>query len=107
MKLQKFRVSIILSLLFFTLDLTANNSYDINYENLRTAVYNSTVSTENDVTNLYNEVMSSICDDNSIENNIKFSQCDYLMGLFYIDYCNIPKAINYFETFQCFAMLFE
>ena len=98
MKLQKFRVSIILSLLFFTLDITANNSYDINYENLRTAVYNSTVSTENDIINLYNEVMSSICDDNSIENNIKFSQCDYLMGLFYIDDCNIPKAINYFES---------
>ncbi len=98
MELQKFRVAIILSLLFFALNVTAQSSYDTAYDNLRTAVYNSTTSLESDIIRLYNTIIKSIKNDNSVESNIKFSQCDYLLAMFYSDDSQIEKAIDCFES---------
>ncbi len=99
MKLQKTKVIFVQFLFLFTLtNLVAQVNYEDSYENLRTIVYNSTQTKETEILQQYKYTIDLINNDNSVESNIKFSQCDYLLGLYYIDYSNFQKAIEYLES---------
>ena len=93
MKLQKFRLIILLCfILFSATNLTAQEKFDESYVEFRTAVYNSTKSTINEILSLYSKTVSLIDKNNLIESYIKNSQCDYLMGMYHIDILENDKA---------------
>lgn len=98
MKLQKFRLIILLCFILFSVtNLTAQEKFDESYVEFRTAVYNSTKSTINEILSQYGKTVSLIDKNNLIESYIKNSQCDYLMGMYHIDILENDKAIQYFE----------
>lgn len=98
MRFHRFSIYLIISLFLSTQYIFSETDYEIEYENLRTSVYNSNIANENDINILYKKTTSLIGTKDKVNNLIEKSKCDYLMGLFYIDIENIPQAITYLQN---------
>lgn len=98
MGINRFYIFIIFSLFFISQNVFSETNYEIEYENLRTSIYNSNIANEDNINQLYKKTTSLINAENSVTNLIEKSKCDYLMGLFYIDNENYPQAISYLQN---------
>lgn len=97
MKLQKYYLSLIVSLVIIQ-SAFSQTDYESAYYELRKTIYNSFTANETSVNDKYNYVLSLINSDSSLNKLIEKSKCDYLMGLFYMDIENNSKAIDYFQN---------
>ena len=97
MKLQKYYLSLIVSLLIVQ-SVFSQTEYNKAYYEFRKYVYNSNSANEPAVKDKYEKIISLINNDNSLNKNIEKSKCDYLMGLFYKDKENNTTAIDYFQS---------
>ena len=97
MKLQKYHLSLIVSLVVFQ-SAFSQTDYESAYYEFRKTVYNSNSTNAKSVNDKYKQIISIIKNDNSLNKNIEKSKCDYLMGLFYMDKEENDTAIAFFQS---------